>query len=115
MTRDRWCDARTQGVPICGHIGATEDAAARRLAPASYALPDVVSRAEGSASSVQEAPGIGLPPGPASPPLVQALDWVRRPLPLLEECQRRFGDVFTLRLAGTPPIVLLSDPGPIRE
>ena len=33
MTRDRWCEARTQGAPICGHIGATEDAAARRLAP----------------------------------------------------------------------------------
>jgi DNA-3-methyladenine glycosylase len=26
------CDARTQGVPICGHIGATEDAAAHRAA-----------------------------------------------------------------------------------
>jgi hypothetical protein len=26
------CDARTQGVPICRHMGATEDAAARRRA-----------------------------------------------------------------------------------
>src|SRR3990170_6264401 len=32
MTRDRWYEARTQGVPICGHIGATEDAASCRLA-----------------------------------------------------------------------------------
>lgn len=33
MTHDRWCEARTQGAPICRHIGATEDAASRRLAP----------------------------------------------------------------------------------
>jgi cytochrome P450 len=35
---------------------------------------------------------------------------VRRPLPFLDECRRRYGDVFTVRLAGTPPIVMLSDP-----
>jgi hypothetical protein len=32
MTRERWGEARTQGAPICRHIGATEDAASRRLA-----------------------------------------------------------------------------------
>ena len=30
--RAGWCDARTQGAPICRHFGATEDAAARRPA-----------------------------------------------------------------------------------
>ena len=33
MTRDTWCEARTQGASICGHIDATEDAASRRVAP----------------------------------------------------------------------------------
>src|SRR5215210_5970019 len=33
MTRGTWCEARTQGATICRHIGATEDAASRRVAP----------------------------------------------------------------------------------
>jgi cytochrome P450 len=55
-----------------------------------------------------------LPAGPSSPPLRQTLEWLRRPLPLLEACGRRHGDVFTLRLAGTPPLVVLSHPDAIR-
>ena len=34
---------------------------------------------------------------------------------MLEECQRRYGDAFTLRLAGLPPIVILSDPAAARQ
>ena len=34
---------------------------------------------------------------------------------MLEECQRRYGDAFTLRLAGLPPIVILSDPAAVRQ
>src|SRR4249920_2893980 len=33
MTRDTRCEARTQGASICRHIGATEGAASRRVAP----------------------------------------------------------------------------------
>ena len=33
MTRETWCEARTQGAPLCRHIGATEDAASRCGAP----------------------------------------------------------------------------------
>src|SRR5918996_5850975 len=33
MTRDTWCEARTQGGPICRHIEPSEDAASRRVAP----------------------------------------------------------------------------------
>jgi high-affinity iron transporter len=33
MTRDRWHEVRTQGAPIFGYIGPTEDAASCRLAP----------------------------------------------------------------------------------
>jgi cytochrome P450 len=56
-----------------------------------------------------------LPPGPQATPVRQAVAWVRRPLGLLEDCRRQFGDIFTLRLAGMPPLVMLSDPANIRE
>ena len=57
----------------------------------------------------------GLPPGPSASPLRQAAEWVRRPLPLLEECGRRYGETFTLRLAGLPPMVMITRPGTVRE
>jgi Dolichyl-phosphate-mannose-protein mannosyltransferase len=34
MARGTWREARTQGAPICGHIGATEDTASRHVTPA---------------------------------------------------------------------------------
>jgi cytochrome P450 len=36
-------------------------------------------------------------------------------LPFLDDCQGRYGDVFTMRLPGTPPFVVLSDPEAIQE
>jgi cytochrome P450 len=57
----------------------------------------------------------GLPPGPDSAPLRQALEWVRAPTPMLESCAARYGDPFTLRLAGMGTIVMLSDPEAIRQ
>lgn len=56
----------------------------------------------------------GLPPGPSSPPLLQALRWVQWPLPFMEECGQRFGETFTLRLPAAPPIVLFSHPDAIK-
>jgi unspecific monooxygenase len=43
-------------------------------------------------------------------PLVQTYRYLRNPLPLLEECFKRFGDIFTLRLAGGGPWVFVSSP-----
>ncbi len=60
-------------------------------------------------------PPDGLPPGPPQSQLRQVLEWTWRPVPLLEECRRRYGDAFTLRMAGLPPIVILSDPAAVRE
>jgi cytochrome P450 len=57
----------------------------------------------------------GLPPGPAIPLLLQALRWVQWPIPFLDECAREFGDAFTLRLPGRPPLVMVSHPDAIRE
>lgn len=51
-----------------------------------------------------------LPPGPALPALVQTALWFARPVGFLEWCGRRYGDVFTLRLAPGPPTVMVSEP-----
>ena len=62
----------------------------------------------------------GLPPGPKAPGFVQALSWVWRPGPWLERCRERYGDCFTIRLAGfgergVNSIVLLADPALVKE
>ena len=54
--------------------------------------------------------GAALPPGPTLPSALQALGWALRPLPFMESCRRRYGDIFTLRVRGGRPWVLLSDP-----
>ncbi len=54
-----------------------------------------------------------LPPGPRTPSLWQAWTWIRRPLPLLDRCARRFGGRFTLRI-GPQAMVVVSDPEDVR-
>jgi cytochrome P450 family 135 len=44
------------------------------------------------------------------PSTMQALGWALRPLPFMEECRRRYGDSFTLRVRRGRPWVFLSDP-----
>src|SRR5580692_4953842 len=57
-----------------------------------------------------------LPPGPDTHPVLQMIRWVRNPLPVMEQAHRRFGDTFTMRLAGIPePLVLVSHPEVIKE
>ena len=62
-----------------------------------------------------------LPPGPRTPSLVQLFNWVRRPIPFMEQCARQFGDSFTLRFplfgrpGDRPEIVFLSDPEAVRD
>ena len=53
---------------------------------------------------------MALPPGPSLPSVVQTYRYVRNPLPLLDECARQFGDIFTLRLLGTHPWVFVWSP-----
>jgi cytochrome P450 family 110 len=52
----------------------------------------------------------GLPPGPSTPSVVQTYRYMRAPLPLLDECGRRFGEMFTLRLLGSPPWIFVWSP-----
>ncbi|HUS28818.1 MAG TPA: cytochrome P450 [Kofleriaceae bacterium] len=56
-----------------------------------------------------------LPPGPQSPPLVQLARWVLRPIQLLEECQREFGDVFTWGGFREGDFVIVADPDMIKQ
>ena len=55
-----------------------------------------------------------LPPGPRRPPFLQTWAWTRSPLPFLEECRRRYGATFTLRLARWGDWVLLTDPADVK-
>ena len=56
-----------------------------------------------------------LPAGPRLPAAVQTLGFVTRHTGFLEQCRRRYGSRFTLRLVGGPPIVMISDPQEIKE
>lgn len=56
-----------------------------------------------------------LPPGPRMPSVLQAVAWARRPLPYLERCRRRYGDVFTLRVRNAGTWVILSDPEDVKR
>jgi cytochrome P450 len=56
-----------------------------------------------------------LPPGPRMPRSLQAIGWTQRPLPFLERCQRRFGDIFTLRILHWGDWVILADPSDVKK
>jgi cytochrome P450 len=56
-----------------------------------------------------------LPPGPRLPRALQAVGWTQRPLPWLEKCQRRYGDIFTLRIRHYGDWVILSDPEDVKR
>ena len=51
-----------------------------------------------------------LPPGPRLPSPLQVVGFFRRPTGFMERCQRRYGDVFTLRMPASEPMVFLADP-----
>jgi cytochrome P450 len=53
---------------------------------------------------------VPLPPGPRLPPPLQLVGFFRRPAAFMEQCQRRYGDAFTLRMPGSEPMVFLADP-----
>ncbi len=56
-----------------------------------------------------------LPPGPRLPAALQLANWIVRPLPFLDRCRARFGDVFTLDVLGFGRWVVLASPQAIRE
>ncbi len=56
-----------------------------------------------------------LPPGPRTPPLIQAVQLRARPLAYLDACARRYGDVFTAGGSDASPHVYVSSPSVIQE
>lgn len=61
---------------------------------------------------------MNLPPGPKSHWLVQYRGWAQRPLEFLDECQSRYGDIFTIKIAEGGrhrPMVLFSDPAMVKQ
>src|SRR4051794_35188127 len=57
----------------------------------------------------------GLPPGPATHPVVQVARWIARPTEFMNKTRRDYGDVFTVHLATVGPIVFVSDPTLIKQ
>jgi cytochrome P450 len=49
------------------------------------------------------------------PRLLQDVGWIARPLPWLERCRARYGDVFTLNIAQEGEWVILGDPEHVKQ
>ncbi|WP_255427000.1 cytochrome P450 [Sphaerospermopsis sp. LEGE 00249] len=56
-----------------------------------------------------------LPDGPEDPELFQLINWLVRPLEYLEECVEKYGDMFTMRPLGFPPLVFIGHPQGIKD
>jgi cytochrome P450 len=61
------------------------------------------------------AAGPSLPPGPSAPGPLQTLRWLARPAAMLEDCARRYGDTFTIRIAHEGTWVFLTDPEAVKQ
>lgn len=48
-------------------------------------------------------------------PFRQLLNWIFRPYSFLDDCTQKYGDTFTVHLAGNTPLVFVSDPQIIKE
>src|SRR4051795_6469609 len=58
---------------------------------------------------------MALPPGPRGPAVYQSLRLMLRPIDYLEQCLRRYGDVFTLRFVGMGDLVYVADTDTIKD
>jgi len=56
-----------------------------------------------------------LPPGPSYPRPVQSIGWGARPMPFMERCQERYGDIFTLRISHEGTWILLAHPDMVKQ
>lgn len=101
---------------LIGRVMILLNGLSHRLAPGRMVVQQALLEVVAAHADVAPEPEWpGLPPGPDAPPLLQAMRYVQWPIPFLEECARRFGGTFTVRLPGRPPLVLFSDPDAIRE
>ncbi len=83
--------------------------------PVEAAIASDAVAQHGATAERQAAHGPTLPPGPRLPALVQAIHLALRPTAYLAACRRRYGDVFTIRFPGAPPIVALAHPDAVKQ
>jgi cytochrome P450 len=57
---------------------------------------------------------MALPPGPENR-FVTVWRWLREPFDFLDEQRSRFGDAFTMRLPGLPPLVVFANPEAVKQ
>src|ERR1700679_2489336 len=57
----------------------------------------------------------GLPSGPRMPRAVQSAIWYRNAQWLMDQCQARFGEMFTLKIANEGTWVITSNPDTIKQ
>ncbi|MSO41001.1 MAG: HD domain-containing protein [Solirubrobacterales bacterium] len=65
---------------------------------------------QGSSFNGQGGQGERLPPGPGSPRALQTMQWMRRPMELMERCRERHGKIFSLKLGPSGHVVMIADP-----
>jgi cytochrome P450 family 135 len=56
-----------------------------------------------------------VPPGPSAPRALQTARWIARPAAFMEDSQRRYGDMFTLRIANEGTWVFVSHPDAVKQ
>jgi cytochrome P450 family 110 len=56
-----------------------------------------------------------VPDGPQSSSTRQLLEWIARPIRLMEDCAERYGDLFTVQLGGVGEVVFCSHPQMIQD
>src|SRR5215475_6908719 len=56
-----------------------------------------------------------VPEGPRVPTFVTTYHWLVRPLAFLDDCARRYGDAFSFRIAGLPPLAVFADPETVKD
>jgi cytochrome P450 len=56
-----------------------------------------------------------LPPGPRAPRAFQTARWIARPAAFLNDAARRYGDMFTLKIANEGTWVFISEPDAVKQ
>ena len=54
-----------------------------------------------------------LPNGPKTPSFIQTLKFILNPLAVLDNCAKRYGDIYTLNLKS--PVVVISNPQALQQ
>ena len=73
-----------------------------------------VNKPDEAEAETRVAAGPALPPGPSLPRPLLLGRFVMQPTSFLADCERRYGEYFTLRLSDERTMVITSDPGAVK-